>query len=79
MQHEVVFAEPMTGDETPSRAQIDRQVEEGWNLFLRSFKLTTHQRGHVDRATFYNRSGIPRSAIDWALWRDITGSDGRTA
>jgi hypothetical protein len=77
MQHEVVFAEPMTGTETPSPAVIQRQVEEGFNLFLRAFKLSTHQRGHVKRETFFSRTGIPRSEIDWALWRDIMGYSGK--
>lgn len=50
------------------------QKEQFWDMFLRAFKLTTRDKGHIRRETFYNRTGIPRSQIDWSLWRDITGS-----
>lgn len=42
-----------------------------WRMFLRSFYLTTHEKGHVKRKTFYNQTGIPESQIDWGQWRDL--------
>jgi hypothetical protein len=60
-----------------SQAEINREKERYWDMFLRAFKLTTHDRGHIRRETFYNRTGIPRSQIDWSLWRDIMGYSNR--
>lgn len=45
-----------------------------FNTFLRSFYLTTQDQGFVRRSVFYHRSGMPRSAIDWTEWRNLTGS-----
>jgi hypothetical protein len=54
----------------------DSEKEQYWDMFLRAFKLSTHDRGYIRRETFYNRTGIPRSQIDWSLWRDIMGYSG---
>jgi len=51
----------------------DSEKEQYWDMFLRAFKLRTSDPGHIKRETFYKRTGIPRSEIDWALWRDIMG------
>src|SRR6267154_274804 len=51
----------------------DAEKQRYWDMFLRAFMLSTHQKGHIKRETFYSRTGIPRSEIDWDLWRDIKG------
>lgn len=55
----------------------DTEKEQYWDMFLRSFKLRASDRGSVRRETFYSRTGIPRSAMDWSLWRDIMGYQSR--
>src|SRR6185312_5514924 len=49
----------------------DEEIEEGWDEYLRAYYLTSDEDGHVDRAEFHSDHGIPRSEIDWELWRAI--------
>jgi hypothetical protein len=55
----------------------DAEHEYFWELFLRSFYLASDDPGSVrrgdsnDPGRFYRESGIPPSAVDWSLWRDL--------
>jgi hypothetical protein len=48
-----------------------RQEERYWKEYLQAFYLTSAETGSVPRREFYNDSGIPESAIDWAAWREM--------
>jgi hypothetical protein len=49
----------------------DAEVERYWNMFLRSYYLTSNEPGSVPRRRFHNETGIPDSQVDWDLWRAI--------
>lgn len=49
----------------------DEEIEQGWDEYLRAYYLTTDEAGHVPREDFHNDTGIPRSEIDWDLWRAL--------
>lgn len=49
----------------------EEEIEGGWDEYLRAYYLTSGEAGHVDRDEFHNNTGIPRSEIDWELWRAI--------
>ncbi len=49
----------------------DEEIEEGWDEYLRAFYLTTDEDGHITRQDFYNMTGIPKSQIEWDLWRAL--------
>jgi hypothetical protein len=46
-------------------------IEEIWDDYLRAYYLTTHEPGHITRDVFAARTGIPNSAMDWDLWREM--------
>jgi hypothetical protein len=52
-------------------AEDDEEVEEYWDEFLRAYYLTTGEENYVLRDQFHNDSGIPKSELDWDLWREI--------
>jgi hypothetical protein len=61
----------------------NREKEYFWDMFLRSFYLSTGDSGYIrrggpgDPGRFYQETGIPPSAIDWAGWRDLMGYSNR--
>jgi hypothetical protein len=48
-----------------------------WDHFLRAFTKRADDRGSRSRESFYRETGIPKSAIDWPLWRDLMGYKSR--
>lgn len=46
-------------------------IEEIWDDYLRAYYLTTKEPGFITRVEFTNRTGIPNSALDWDLWREM--------
>jgi hypothetical protein len=51
----------------------DEETEHFWDMYLRSFYLTSRDEHSIPRETFYRESQIPRSQIDWEDWRDVMG------
>jgi hypothetical protein len=48
-----------------------------WEQFLRAFTKRADDPASIPRDRFYRETGIPASAIDWSLWRDLTGYKSR--
>jgi hypothetical protein len=45
--------------------------EEGWEEYLRAYYLTSDEPGAVSREQFHQDTNIPRSQVDWGLWKQI--------
>ena len=45
--------------------------EEGWEEFLRAYYLTSDEPGAIPRERFHQDTNIPRSQVDWGLWKQI--------
>lgn len=58
-------------DPSASPATQERERLAAWEMYLRAFYLTTGERGHMTRESFYNATGVPPSAIEWDEWREI--------
>lgn len=64
-------------DELAIDLDDDQEEEYFWDMFLRSFYLSTADPGHLARGDsnnpgqFYRESGIPPSAVDWSEWRNL--------
>jgi hypothetical protein len=54
--------------------QLDEdEFYEFWRDFLKAFYLTTGERGHIKRDTFYRRLGVRKRdfGMDWQEWREL--------
>jgi hypothetical protein len=49
----------------------DSETEEYWEQFLRAYYLASSEAGSVSRDQFHRETGIPRSELDWELWRNL--------
>jgi hypothetical protein len=61
----VVFQYHDTEDED------NEDIEDYWDMFLRSYYLTSSEPGSVPREQFHNDTNIPPAEVDWDLWRAI--------
>lgn len=53
-------------DEEREEAELN-----GWDEFLRAYYLTSDEPGAISREQFHQNTNIPKSQVDWELWRTI--------